>query len=288
MILPSTGIGRDGEEAQEGDTPPGFSAALLRAAWRTLVVIVWGSALLFGLYILAFYAAALATGETATWNKILPSLYDADRPGATVGVGLHFVAGGVILVLGSVQFIGRLRVRHPRVHRWLGRVYVIAALLASVGGLVFISVKGTIGGPVMDVGFGLYGLLMIVAAVQTIRYARDRWLDAHRAWAVRLYALAIGSWLYRMDYGFWLTLTRGLGHSSDFRGAFDVAMAFFFYIPNLLVAELFIRRTRLSLGPAARVSLAALLVCASAFILIGTYYFTRFLWGPAILQRLLG
>jgi hypothetical protein len=266
----------------------GISVKLLAGAWKVLVVIVWTSALLFGLYILAFYAAALATGETANWNKVLPGLYDTKRPAATVGIGVHFAMGGVILVLGSVQFIPRLRDRLPALHRWLGRVYVIAALLAGLGGLGFIVVKGTIGGPVMNLGFGLYGLLMIVAAIQTLRHAIARRLDTHRAWAVRLYALAIGSWLYRMDYGFWLLLTDGVGHTGNFRGAFDLVMAFFFYVPNLLVAELFIRWRRLALSPSARITLAALLTGASGFIVVGTYYFTRYHWGPAILKRLLG
>ena len=35
----------------------------------------------------------------------------------------------------------------------------------------------TIGGLVMDVGFGLYGALMVLAAIQTFRYARARSLD---------------------------------------------------------------------------------------------------------------
>ena len=52
--------------------------------------------------------------------------------------------GGVILVLGSVQFIARLRERLPALHRWLGRACAIAALLAGLGGLGFIVVKGTI------------------------------------------------------------------------------------------------------------------------------------------------
>ena len=33
----------------------------------------------------------------------------------------------------------------------------------------------------------------------------------------------------------------GVGHTKIFDGPFDVAMAFFFYVPNLAVAELFIR-----------------------------------------------
>src|SRR5690606_33918735 len=123
----------------------------------------------------------------------------------------------------------------------------------------------TIGGPTMDLGFGLYGALMVLAAVQTVRHAVARRLEAHRAWAIRLFALAIGSWLYRMDYGFWMLFAGRLGHTSSFDGWFDMFMIFWFYIPNLIVAELFIRARRSRASNALQAAAAALLGGASLF-----------------------
>jgi len=131
----------------------------------------------------------------------LPGLYQEGST-STKGIGLHFAVGGIILVLGSIQLIEAIRVRYSAFHRWVGRVYVLCSLLAAVGGLAFIFIKGTIGGTVMNMGFALYGLLMLVCSVETFRHARAGRMEQHRAWALRLYALAIGSWLYRMDYGF--------------------------------------------------------------------------------------
>jgi hypothetical protein len=261
---------------------------ILRWSAIVLVATVWISTTLFGLYILAFYAAALYEGDMARRNNVLPRLYEADTPAATFGIGLHFATGGIILALGCIQLIGAVRDRYPALHRWIGRVYVTAALLAAVGGLTFIAVKGTIGGTVMDIGFTIYGLLMLVCAVETFRHAVARRLDQHRAWALRLFALAIGSWLYRMDYGFWLLLTDGLGHTNDFRGPFDMVMAFFFYVPNLMVAEAFIRARRFSASPLLKFSAAGVLVIATGFLLLGTYFFTLYYWGPAILKWMFG
>lgn len=264
------------------------SGSVLRWACRALVVTVWISATLFGSYILAFYAGAFAQGDMERWNDVLPRLYEPTTPTATAAIGLHFAAGGVILVLGCIQLIGAVRARYPALHRWLGRIYTAAALFAGFGGLTFIATKGTIGGTVMDIGFALYGVLMIVAAVQTYRHARARRLETHRAWALRLFALAIGSWLYRMDYGFWLLLTGGAGHTEDFRGPFDMLMAFSFYVPNLLVTEVYIRARRSATPPALRFVAAGVLAAATGFLLLGTYFFTTFIWGPAILHRLVG
>jgi hypothetical protein len=250
-----------------------------------LVSTVWISATLFGLYIVAFYVGALADGQVARWNQNLPGLYEPYSPGATSALGLHFLAGGVILILGCIQLIAGVRARWPALHRWLGRIYVSAALLAGIGGLTFILARGTIGGSIMDVGFGLYGALMVVAGVQTFRYARARSLELHRAWAMRLFALAIGSWLYRMDYGFWLLLGGGRGHTHNFDGPFDHVMAFFFYLPNLLIVEAFIR-AKSAASPKIRLAAAGLFAAATSFLLLGTYYFTKLYWGPAILHRL--
>lgn len=264
----------------------GASAAVLRWSATALVGTVWLSATLFGLYILAFYAGAVTDGKMAKWNEVLPRLYESATPAANAGIAVHFAAGGIILALGCIQLMAGIRDRFPAAHRWIGRVYVTASILAGIGGLTFIFAKGTIGGAVMNVGFGGYGVLTVIAAVQTIRHARAGRMDAHRAWALRLFALAIGSWLYRMDYGFWIMLTNGVGHVKGFTGPFDRVMAFFFYIPNLLVAEAFIRARVATSRPALRLAASGALVLATGFLLLGTYYFTKIYWGPAILGRL--
>jgi hypothetical protein len=267
-------------------THSGVSLRVLNWTARALTGTVWTSAALFGLYILCFYAAALFDGNIAKWNEGLPRLYESDTPIATAGIGLHFAAGGIILALGCIQFVGSIRTRYPIVHRSIGRIYVTAAFLAGVGGLTFIIAKGTIGGATMNVGFALYGLLTAGTAIETYRHARARRLDIHREWAMRLFALAIGSWLYRMEYGFWFLLADGAGHLKDFSGGFDKFMAFFFYVPNLLVVEALIRTRRAALSTGARWTATAAFAFATLFLLLGTYQFTRFYWGPAILARI--
>ncbi|MEO0603184.1 MAG: DUF2306 domain-containing protein, partial [Myxococcota bacterium] len=259
--------------------PPRLDRGLAVAS-SLLAATVWGSALVFGAYILVFYALAMVTDDSSRWNTILPALYVPGGEAGNLGIGLHFAGGGLILVLGSVQFLEGLRRRAPALHRWLGRVYVVAALAAAVGGLVFIAVRGTVGGVWMDAGFGLYGILMLGAALQTVRHAVARRLDAHRAWAIRLYALAIGSWLYRMDYAAWFLTTGGIGHDSTFTGPFDQFMDFAFYLPSLLVAEVYLRaRPRTLPRPAAVLATLAMHI-ATLYVIVATTYFSVELWIP--------
>ncbi len=260
--------------------------SLLQWTLRLLVTTVWVSAILFGLYILAFYFIALLQGNTAQWNEVLPGLYDPNTQAVNWSMGLHFAGGGTILILGCIQLIESIRLDYPALHRWLGRIYVLSALVTAIGGLVFIFTKGTIGGWVMDIGFTGYGVLTFVCAIATIRFARSGDFKRHRAWAIRLFALAIGSWLYRMDYGFWLLFTDGLWHTDTFTGAFDYFMDFFFYLPNLLVAEVFIGNHRIVQSKAAKVLTIGGLWATTAFLVLATYFFTKKFWGPAILEVL--
>lgn len=258
----------------------------LRWSARLLVAVSWISGAIFGAYILIFFGGSALGGNAAQWNESLDGLHDPASLWGTLAIGAHFLTGGILLLLGPVQLIGTVRRALPALHRWLGRLYVLAAALAGAGGLGFIAANGTIGGPLMDVGFGLYGALMILAAERTFTHARARRTERHRAWAIRLFALTVGSWLYRMEYGFWFLTMGRLGHTGDFRGAFDAVMMFFFYLPNLAVAELFIR-ARGSVGHrTTTLAAAAVLLATSAFVIVATWVFTADYWGPGIMRGL--
>lgn len=255
----------------------------LRWSGIGLVSASWLSGAIFGVYIFAFYLGAFTGQHLGRWNDNLPGLYAPHTPLALAAMSAHLATGSVILLLGPIQLMTAVRARWPWFHRWCGRIYVVTAGVAGIGGLGFIALRGTIGGARMNAGFGLYGFLMMLAAFETYRHARNRHFDVHRAWAIRLFALAIGSWLYRMDYGFWLIAAHGLGHRHDFHGPFDVVMAFFFYLPNLLLAEIFIRARQAPSHAVFRLPAAAVLSVCTMTVLIGTYYFARYYWGPGIL-----
>ena len=281
-------MARGDEEPIAGQASP-LPARLLGWSGAALAAIAWLSAALFGAYIVIHYAGALADGTSEQWNMDLPGLFDARTPASTAGIALHFAAGGILLLLGPVQLLGGVRRRWPAFHRWSGRLYAGCALAAGLGGLTFILASGTIGGTAMNIGFAGYGALMVVAAVQTWRHARARRLpgrlEQHRAWAIRLFALAIGSWLYRMDYGFWFLATGGAGHTANFQGWFDAIMDFAFYLPNLILAEAFIRARAAPGRPVLQLGAALVMAAASAFLALATWEFASLYWLPAIAAR---
>jgi hypothetical protein len=249
---------------------------------KILSASVWLSCLLFGLYILGFYAQALITDDLLRWNTVLPGLYNKSNPVATGGIGIHFLGGGIVLILGSIQLVPILREKLPRFHRIIGSLYIICCTFAGFGGLLFIFSNRTIGGLPMDIGFGLYGILTITASFMTGYMAYRGNFAGHRAWAIRLYSLAVGSWFYRMGYGFWFLLTDKLGHTSSFSGPFDYFMDFFFYIPNLLIAEWIIRAKSLKNSHVFQWVTVIVLVITITYVWTATFFFTSKYWMSGI------
>ena len=83
---------------------------------------------------------------------------------------------------------------------------------------------------------------MMLCAVMAFVHARAKRFDRHRAWAIRLFAMVLGSWVFDLEIRAWKDLTGGLGMGAgDTSGPFDYAILYLFFVPNLLVAECFIR-----------------------------------------------
>lgn len=176
-------------------------------------------------------------------------LFAANRPLANAAMFAHMLAGAIITIAAPLQLLAPVRERYPKIHRWCGYLLFVCALAAAFGGLVYIAMRQTIGGAWMDFAFSLYGVCVATAAVQAVRYARARDFSRHRDWALRLFVLAIGSWLYRLHYQIWYLATGGLWMEPDFSGMFDRFQLFAFFLPYLVAVEFYIRFNRLTARP---------------------------------------
>ena len=207
----------------------------------------FGLATLVGLGIFGAYIALRATGATAKnfgqWQKLVAGLPmpTASDWIANLGIGLHFVMGTVLVLAWPILLSSHVRSRHRQVHRWTGRLYVSAGFLAGAGGLSFILTHGTFS-RAAAIAFSLWGAVMMLSSVMAFVHARAGRFDRHRAWAIRLFALVLGSWLFDIEIQAWTDWAGGIGMNADgVSGPFDLAMLALFFVPNLLVAEFFIR-----------------------------------------------
>ncbi|MDX8347075.1 DUF2306 domain-containing protein [Cognatiyoonia sp. IB215446] len=207
--------------------------------FHTILCIVLALLVLpFGFYALDFGQGGLRDALPE------PHYLMSDNLTANLGIFVHMIAGALVTCLVPFQLVRPLRNRFLGLHRWSGRVIGSAAILTAIGSLIYIPLRGTIGGWPMDAGFTLYGALTLIAALQTIRFARARQFARHRNWALRFFWLAIGSWLYRVHYGLWYLATDGLWSNPDFTGAFDLVQNVAFYLPYLIGVEIYLARKR--------------------------------------------
>ena len=217
---------------------------MLQSVPSRIAIAKYLSVALIAVSVLAFAAYSIQFGVRGLGLDLsqVTYIYTAGGPLTNLAIFSHMLLGGMVMVLAPLQLVSRLRTRYPRVHRITGRVVVIASILVALGGLTYIAARGTIAGPLMDVGFAVYGGLVLVAATQAMRHARDGTIEIHSQWALRLLVLVMASMIFRVHYVLWYILTDGLWSNEQLTGPFDRVQYFAFYLPYLAVLEVWIRR----------------------------------------------
>jgi hypothetical protein len=104
---------------------------------------------------------------------------------------LHVIPGALFLVLAPLQFASRIRTRHLRLHRWSGRLLVLAGLLSGLNGLYF-GLLMPFAGAAERVAIALFGGLFLLALARGFVAIRRRDPDGHREWMIRAFAIALG------------------------------------------------------------------------------------------------
>lgn len=147
---------------------------------------------------------------------------------------MHISCGGIALLTGWSQFSPKWRNRRLELHRWLGRIYLIAVGFASLAGL-YLSFFAT-GGIICSTGFGVLALLWLGSAGQAYRSIRKLDIDRHRDWMIINYSLSFAAVTLRI----WLPILQyHLFH--EFITPYRI-VSWWSWVPNLGVALLIIRR----------------------------------------------
>lgn len=178
---------------------------------------------------------AAAYGDALTHIVAISERFRSHR-----AVSLAHVGGGVVvLVLGGLQFVHRLRHRMPTLHRWSGRTLLVAAAITGVSGL-YLGVAVPYAGISEALPTLVFGTLFLLFLVRAYRAARGGQYLRHREWMIRMFSLAVGVGTIRVV---------GLGLVSggmDLRELIGWSFALG-WVTSLLAAEWWIRRTRSAL-----------------------------------------
>ncbi|HEV7691255.1 MAG TPA: DUF2306 domain-containing protein [Hyphomonadaceae bacterium] len=153
------------------------------------------------------------------------------------GLQVHIAASGVAMITGAFQFFKPLRQKLPAVHRWLGRIYVAACTIGGLaGGTIALS---TTAGPIAGWGFFLLAILWVPFTLLALASAMRKDFVSHERWMIRSFALTFAAVTLRI----YLPLAIIQAHG-DFPLDAYRAIAWLAWVPNLIVAELFIATLR--------------------------------------------
>ena len=192
---------------------------------------VWWVVLALSLAIAGYALGYVVRGEKMFFGEVGAGF--RERPW---GIWAHAFVAMFALAVGPWQFHETLRQRRLALHRTLGKVYVVAALLTGVTGLYM--AMYSFGGPTTHLGFGLLACGVILTTSVAYRRIRARDTVAHREWMIRSFALIFAAVTLRILLPLLITAYKG-----DFEPAY-LWVSWLCWVPNVIWAEWYIRRTR--------------------------------------------
>lgn len=147
---------------------------------------------------------------------------------------IHVAAATIALAVAPLQLLSRARQKRPAWHRLTGRIYAVGCLIGGASG--FMLALGATTGLPSTLGFGLLSIAWIYTTARGWLYAVRRDIPRHRAWMIRSFALTCAAVTLRLYLPIIELLH--LPFDDSYR-----AISFLCWVPNLLVAEAYLRRT---------------------------------------------
>ncbi|NRS19601.1 DUF2306 domain-containing protein [Brevibacillus sp. HB1.4B] len=100
----------------------------------------------------------------------------------------HIVSAFIALLTGFFQFVDRIRLKNPRIHRFLGRVYVYSVFISgllSFGGIFYAEnfMKAT--------SFLVLSFAWLFTCWKGYRTAINKQYEEHRKWMIRSFGMTL-------------------------------------------------------------------------------------------------
>ncbi|MEO3714132.1 DUF2306 domain-containing protein [Roseateles flavus] len=262
----------------------GRAAGALRLAARGWFAVAAIGLSLFAVYVTLFYGGAVLRGDPAGWNKVLPKGYVAGEPLGNAVLAVHLALAVFVTLGGALQLVPQIRSAVPRVHRWIGRIYLIGVAVTSLGGTWLVWARGTVGDLTQHVAITINAVFIIVCGLLAWRHAIGRRFDVHRRWALRLFLVANGVWFFRIGLMLWLLVwQRPVGFDpKTFAGPYLSFLSFAQYLLPLAMLELYFFAQRPTRGAALRFGVAALLALLTLATAAGVFGAFLGMWLPRI------
>ena len=181
------------------------------------------------LFVLVVYAVPIARGDHHG-TQVFPHARDLNR----AILAVHVATAIPPLLIGLIAFSKRARKFSIRTHRWLGTIYCITIWISAITGVV-LACANTMG-LASKLGFSSLGVLWFMTTFFAYIHARKKDIVRHRIWMVRSFALTLAVVTIRPIMMMPLVVDIDIALLNN-------AGSWACWVPNLLLAELYIRRT---------------------------------------------
>jgi uncharacterized membrane protein len=175
---------------------------------------------------------------------------DSHFAGERTLVLAHILPAMLFMVLGPLQFVRSLRSAYPQIHRWSGRIFLVASGVVGVTGLT-LAFEKTVGGVDEKAAITLFGSFFLIALAIALWHALRREFAQHREWMIRGYAIGLAVATIRPIMATFFAAAILHGHKPEPREFFGTAFWIGFTV-QMIAAEIWINYTR----PSAKTQMA--------------------------------
>lgn len=158
---------------------------------------------------------------------------------------LHITGGMVAILIGPFQFSRRIRQRYLKLHRILGRAYLIGILVAALASIRLATTVATAEGLAWASALFALAVAWLTTAGMAFYAIRKRQIAVHKEWMVRSYVVTSAFVTFRLFNDF--------GPTSHIQPAYDrsVTILWVCWVLPLLAAEVILQLLRMPKSPAA-------------------------------------
>ena len=187
-----------------------FSARFLQKGAKSWFISMLIGHWVFLTYVVVIFGVSAALGDMEYWNARISHAHIEGDDIGNLSVMAHLGFAAIVLGLGPLQLLPSIRANAPWLHRWMGRLYVSAVLIATFSGMYMLFVRD-IGSWSLKTGFVLQGAVLSIFAFYALRHAIARNIDRHYRWAMRFFMVASIALTFRVILMAWALSTGGMG-----------------------------------------------------------------------------
>ncbi len=181
-----------------------------------------------GLYPLLYFFIGRRFGLLNSKTEVL--LNDAIW---NIGFYGHIIFGGIALMIGWLQFSKKLQNKNIKLHRIIGKIYVITVLISGICGL-YIGLHAT-GGIISKLGFISLGLVWLTTTILGYKAIKSGNIELHQKHMLYSYAACFAAVTLRI----WLPILTIV--MNGFIPAYRI-VAWLCWVPNLIVAHFILKK----------------------------------------------